>query len=217
MLTTVGSLSPFAARAHGIALIVAPLLLLASTIAYTTEGGINDGVVGGTIGVWSVFALTFAFIGICRVLEPAIPRAATLLMLLAVVAFASGVAFNVQAIGLALFGPETEILEQVEGSDSIAIFAFLPWGLFVPVTFVLTGIALWRTRTVSPLTAALVALSGILFVASRPERINALAIIGDITTFAALAPIGWAMLTNVRASQPTTPAPRTAAPETATP
>lgn len=195
-LKSLGTLTPFGARVYGIAVIVAPLLFLASTVAYITEGnGINDGVLGGTIGVWSAFASVLAFAGILRLMEPTAPRRAMLLTLLALVAMASGVAFNVQAISLALLGPETEILDVVEGSDGIAVLAFLPWGLFVPLSFVLTGIALWRTETVPVWSGVLFIAAGVLFVASRPERIDVLAVIGDITMIAAMAPIGWAMLT----------------------
>lgn len=200
--TTLGTLSPFSARVFGIAAIAAPLLLLASTVAFATDGeGINDGVLGGTIGVWSAFAMAVALVGVLRLLEPRAPRAAPILTALAVTAFSAGVAFNVQAMYLASF--DVDFLAEasegtVEGSDAIGMLAFLPWGWFVPLSLVLTGVFLWRTRTASWWSGALLIVGGVLFVTARPARIEVVAMLGDAALVLALAPIGWAMLTGAR-------------------
>lgn len=197
------TLNPMAARVYGWAIIVAPLLLLASTAAYlSVGGGINDGVLGGTIGVWSCFAFAIAFVGILRLLEPSAPRIAPILTAVALMAFAGGgVAFNIQALNLGAFG--NDFLEtNLDGADAVGIFAFLPWGLFVPLTFVLTGIMLWRTRAVARWSSALFIASGIMFVSARPARIDVLALTADAVIVLALVPIGWAMLTSVRAAKP---------------
>ncbi|MFD0856957.1 hypothetical protein ACFQ07_32300 [Actinomadura adrarensis] len=200
-------LSPLAARVHGSALALAPVLLLCSTIAFIYEGGINDGVVGGTIGVWSTFALGIGFVGLFRTLEPASPRLMPVLLPVAVIAFTAGAMFNVQAMYLAAYGNDllTDITEG--GAADIApigVFAFLPWGLLAPLTFVLTGLLLWRTRTAPKSTAALLVLGGLLFVASRPERIEPLALAADATLILALVPLGWSLATGRH------PTPRTA-------
>jgi len=210
------TLTPFAARIYGTATIAAPLLLLASTLAFVTEGeGINEGVLGGTIGVWSAFAFAVAFVGILRLIEPSAPRAAAALTVLALIGFTAGVAFNVDAIYVALIPELTveRLNDAMTGGDAIAILAFLPWGWFVPLTFVLTGVMLWRTHTVAPWSGILLIIGGILFVASRPERINALALTGDVVLVVALAPIGWAMLTGLRTARPAGIATATATPE----
>lgn len=210
------SMPTSAARVYGVALIVGPLLLLASTIAYITQGeGINEGVLGGTIGVWSVFALLIAFIGISRLLESSSPRAAATLIVVAAIGFSAGVAFNIEAalIGMA---PEIDpILDDAfeEGSNAIAILAFIPWGWFAPLSFVFTGIMFWRTRLVARWSAALLIAGGVLFVIGRPARIDVLAVLTDVLLIAALVPIGWAVLIGARA---TTTAPASAV-ETASP
>jgi hypothetical protein len=196
------TLSPFAARAFGLALIIAPLLLLASTIAYITEGEkINHGVLGGTIGVWSVFAIGFAMVGLFRMLEPHAPRASIILTLMIVMVVAGGTAFNIQGIFVALYDVDFMNDTAITGSDTIAILAFLPWGLFMPITMIATGVVLWRTRAVARPVAILFAAAGILFVASRPEQINVLAIFSDLVFLAAMAPLGWAVLNEGRAPQ----------------
>jgi hypothetical protein len=192
-------LSSGARRAYGIAIIVAPVLMLLSTIAFITEGeGINEGVVGGTIGVWTAVAFVIAFIGIGRMLEPRSPRWGLAVTLLASVGFTTGVAFNVDAVFVGLIGPEldTAIDEAIDagGTNLVGIFAFIPGGWFAPVSMVVAGIALWRSQIVPRWTGALLIVGGVLFVISRPERIDALAIVSDVVIIAALIPVGLAML-----------------------
>ncbi|MGH9136189.1 MAG: hypothetical protein ACRD0G_03970 [Acidimicrobiales bacterium] len=205
-----GAVSPTAARIYGAAAIVAPILLLASTVTYITAGdGINDGVLGGTIGVWSCFALAIAFVGLLRLLEPAAPKAAPILTIVALTGFAAGVAFNVQAIFTAYFGPQIDdFMDTVDGSDAIAVLAFLPWGWFAPVTFAATGIVLWRTRSTTRWSAGLLVAAGVLFIASRPARIDPLAVISDVVLILALAPIGWSIVTR-RTTSALAPSPAT--------
>ncbi|MGD9890725.1 MAG: hypothetical protein AB7R89_09035 [Dehalococcoidia bacterium] len=210
------TLTPFAARVYGVATILAPLLLLASTVAYITAGeGINEGVLGGTIGVWSAFAMTIAFVGILRLLEPRAPRAAVTLTVIALIGWAAGIAFNIEAIYVALIPELTveRLNDAMTGGDAIAWLAFLPWGWFAPLTFVLSGIFLWRTHTVAPWTGILLIIGGVLFVTARPARIDVLAVTGDIVLVLALAPIGWSMFVGRRLAGSAAMATATAAPE----
>ncbi|MGP3921025.1 hypothetical protein [Nonomuraea sp. 10N515B] len=191
------ALSPTAARLHGWATIIAPVLLLASTLAFISEDGINDGVIGGATGVWSTFAFVVAFAGVYRTLEPRLPRIGPIFMALTLIGFTAGTAFNVQAMYYGAYG--TDLLADIsEGrlpeAPTVGIFAFLPWGLLAPATLVATGILLWVTRSVPMWSAALLILGGVLFVASRPERINTLAIIADVVLILAMAPIGWTLM-----------------------
>lgn len=193
--------SPRAARVYGFAAILAPVLLMASTIAYIAAGeGINHGVLGGTIGVWSCFALLVAFVGILRMLEARAPSAAPILTVVALIGFSAGVAFNVDAIFTAVAGPAADaLLDGAFEAAPIAILAFLPWGWFAPLSLVLVGAFLWRTGTTAPWSGALLVAGGVLFVASRPARINWLVLVADSVLIAALVPIGWAMLAGARA------------------
>lgn len=197
--TATGTLSPYAARVHGGAMILAPLLLLASTIAFIAEGeGINDGVLGGTIGIWSIFALSIGFVGLLRLLEPSAPRAAPILLVFVLTGCIAGAGFQTLAILTPIFGPEINVvMENLEGSDTVALFAFFPWGLLLPLSLLLTGIALWRTALVARPSAALLILGGLLFAASRPEKVDVLALIADGTLVIALASIGWTMLAGI--------------------
>jgi hypothetical protein len=206
------SLPPFTRHLHGLAVIVGPVLLLASTIAFIADGdGINDGVLGGTFSVWACFALGFGLVGVLRVLEPRAPRAAPLLTLMVIAGVAGGTAFSVDAIYNPFFGIDGDRLFESPGGDAIAIFAFLPWGWMIPLTLVIAGILLWRTETTAPAIGALMIASGILFVAGRPARIEPLVLLSDVVMIAALVPLGRAMLLG-GASEPRRPAARSESP-----
>lgn len=193
-------LPPFTRRLHGLALVLGPLLLLASSVAYMAEGeGINDGVLGGVLGVWSVFVLGLALTGVLRALEPRWPRAAPVLTLLVLAGVAGGTAFNVHAIFSQVFGVGPDaLLDTVEGGDTVAVFAFLPWGWMVPITLVATGVLLWRTDGARRATAGLLVAGGVLFVAGRPERIEPVVVLTDLVLIAALVPIGLHMVRSGR-------------------
>ena len=189
--------SPVTTRISGVAAIAAPLLLLASTVAYITDGGgINDGVVGGTIGGWSCLAFLLAFAGIYRALEPHSSRAAPILMSVMLLGCAGGIGFNVDAVLSADFGREA--VDAATEERPFSILAYLPWGLFFPAGLIGTGVLMWRTRVVSRLTAVLVAAGGLLFVSSRPARVDALAVLGDAVLILALVPIGLSLLSSAR-------------------
>lgn len=194
-------MSPTASRTFGLATIAAPVLLLGSTIAYLAEDGINDGVIGGTVGIWSTFALAVAFTGIYRMIEPRAPRIGPIFAALTLVGMAAGTLFNLQAMYLAAYDNDL-LTDAMDGTlpdvSPLTFFAFLPWGWLAPVAFVATGILLWRTRTVPTWSALLLVLGGILFIASRPARIEPLAIACDIALVLALVPIGWSLLAGRR-------------------
>lgn len=185
-------------RLLAVAAIIGPVVFLASDVAYVVAGdGINNGVLGGTIGVWSVFLLAWAFLGIGRALEPVAPRGALTLLVLAVPMVAGGTAFNVNAIFWDHFGAD---FSSVSGSAAIGLMAFLPWGWFAPASFAVAGIFVWRTAVAPRWAGALTALTGLLFIAARPAQVDALAITCDVTMVLGLAPIGLALLRDTSAA-----------------
>lgn len=198
-MNTPDVLSPTAARVHGWAVILGPLLLLASTLAYLTEGGINNGVVGGVVGVWSVFTLAIAFVGIHRTLEPLAPRAAPVVMVVALMGFTAGAGFNVLALTEAAVPADPLPFDAaVAAHGPFVLLALLPWGWFAPLTFVLTGLMLWRTGAAARWSAVLLVLAGVLFIVGRPARIDAVSLAADVALVLAMVPIGWAMVSRVR-------------------
>lgn len=192
-------------RAYGVAAIAGPILLLLSTVAFLIRGeGINNGIVGGTIVVWHSFAMIIAFLGIARMIEPRLPRAAIVLMLMAAPAFAAGVGFGVQGIDEEYHGGSFFADSALEtGTELFGFLALFPWGLLGPVCYVLAGILLWRIRFVPRWSAAAIVLGGILFVSARPARIDILALITDVTLVIGLIPVGLALLAAARHTKKT--------------
>lgn len=187
-------------RLLALAAVVGPVVFLLSDVAYITAGnGINNGVLGGAIGVWSVFLLGWAFLGISRALEPVAPRGAVTLLVLAVPMVAGGAAFNVNGIHWDRFG--NDFMGVTDSDAAIGFLAFLPWGWFAPALFVVAGVFVWRTAIAPRWAGALTALTGLLFISARPAQIDALAIGCDIVMVLGLVPIGLTLLQRASASR----------------
>jgi len=194
MTETIGA-TP-ARRFFALAVIAAPVVFLLGDVAYISDGnGINNGVLGGTIGVWSSFLLGWAFIAISRALEPVASRGAVVLLVLGIPAICAGVAFNVNGLHWDHFGNDFVDAAFSDGGPTVGALAFLPWGWFMPASLVVAGVLVWRTRMFPRWAGAMTALSGVLFVTARPASIDALAITADVVMVVGLAPIGLAMLT----------------------
>ncbi len=190
-------------RLLALAAVVAPVVFLLSDVAYLTDGnGINNGVLGGTVGVWSVFLLGWAFLGISRALETVAPRGALTLLVLAVPMVAGGAAFNVNAIHWDHFGND---FMSAADEAAVGVLAFLPWGWFAPLSFVVAGTFVWRTAIAPRWAGAITALAGLLFISARPAQIDALAIACDVVMVLGMVPIGLALLRDAsEASDPAT-------------
>lgn len=188
--------SPVFALVTATAGILGAVFLLLSTVLFVTDGGgINDGVLGGTVGVWSCIGLAIGSVGIVRILEPRAPTAAPIVGVIALAGFSSGAAFNVQAMYVAKYDHDflADVTEgHSSGNEWFGFFAFLPWGWMVPVALILVGWLIWRTEAAPARVGALFALAGILFVVGRPARIDSIAIATDaalVLAFVAIAPV----------------------------
>lgn len=185
------------------ALMLAPVLQLASTVAFVTDGGgVNDGFVGGTVGVWACLAFVVGFAGVFRALEPHAARAAPILMGVTLIGCAAGVGFNIDAALAEAFG--RDVVDTATEEQGFVLAAYLPWGWCFPIGLVGTGVLLWRSRIVPRAAAALVVAGGVLFISARPARIDPLAVAGDALLVLGLVPLGWSMLTTARSGRDTT-------------
>lgn len=201
---SLGTLTPFAARVYGVAVIIAALLLLASTVAFITVGdGINEGVLGGVLGIWGAFALAIGLMGILRLMEPRAPRAAPILTVFALISAAAGVGIQLDYLMQHEMGPELSaaVDEALVGADGPLAIAILP-GLLLPPTLVAIGIFLWRTRTTPWWSGALLIAGGVMFIIAMPDGIAPLAVLTDVLLLLALVPIGWSMIRAARRDAP---------------
>lgn len=191
----VSALSPTASRLSAVASIVAPLLLLASTLAFVLAGdGINDGSAGGALTVWAFFAFIVAMVGIYRVIELDAPRAAPIWLAICLIGGTASALFGLDAIFAQEIG--REVVDELE--DPWLLGALLPWGWFMPLGFVATGVLIWRTGAFARHSAVLLIAGGVLVIVGRPARIEPVAVLTDCLLVLAFVPMGLSMLAAVR-------------------
>lgn len=174
-----------------LAAVAAPILLLASTVAYVAAGdGMNAGELGGAVQVWAFVAIGVAVAGLCRTFEHLAPRAAVAVTVLGIVAAAVGSGYAIDSIQAAVF--DTGSLQE---TDSGAVpFALQIPGLMAPLALAVLGVMLARTGVAPKALAWLLVLSAALFPASRIPDVEGLAIASDLLLVASLAPIGLRLL-----------------------
>ena len=183
-----GSSSIARDRLFGAAMIVAPMLLLVSTVAYAADGGLNSGRAGGAIQVYAMGVWVLVVIGLTRLLETPFPRAAAVLTLIGALGVAGGVAYGIDSIHVAETGGSAE---NIGAAGALALY--IP-GLLFPLAHISIGIALLLSN-VRPRWCGLVLIAAaILFPASRIASVEALAVASDALFLLALAPLGWAIL-----------------------
>ena len=168
------------------AMLLGPALLLGSSVAYVTGGGLSNDELGGALQVYAFVALTVVAIGIAREVERALPRASAALLAFAVLGCGAGVGFGIDSIHAAL--PGGTGLEEAE-STAGTLALFVPGSIF-PLSFAALGVALWRAR-VSPRASGpiLVAASLLFPIANIPDS-EALAVIANALFVVALWPLG---------------------------
>lgn len=192
-------------RTTGLAVIVAPLLLLASTLAYVANGqGLSEGEAAGAIQIWAFIAFGVAVVGLARAVEAHAPRAGAVLSVLGIVGAAGGVAYGMDSIQVA-------VLDGSIAQSSVTPFALRLPGLAFPLSFAALGVLLARHHLV-PVTAGYgLAIGAVLFPVSRIPDVAALAIAADVLVVVSMAAIGLHLLASRRSAavagrSPTEPA-----------
>ena len=168
------------------AMILGPLLLLGSSVAYVAGGGLSNDELGGALQVYAFVALTVVAIGIARALERALPRASSALLAFAVLGCGAGVGFGIDSIHAALPGGTG-----LEDADSAAgtLALFVPGAIF-PLSFAALGVALWRARVSPKASGPLLVAASLLFpIANIPDS-EAIAVTANALFVVALWPLG---------------------------
>ena len=181
--TPVGSLD----RLFGASMIVAPALLLVSTLAYIAGGGLEEARSGGVIQIFAMGLWILVVMGLSRLLEPSSPRAAVLLAVIGALGVTGGIAYGMDSIHVAVTG------QSAEDMGYAALSLYVP-GLLFPASMIGFGAALSRVNVVPRWAALTILLAGILFPVSRIGSIEPLALVVDSIFVLALAPIGWRLL-----------------------
>lgn len=173
-------------RLLGAALVLAPLLLLASSIAWLAGSEATRGVLGFyafAIFALVVFTLTQAF-------ADTLPRAAAALTVVGALGAAAGVGFSIDAIHSTL--PNSVAL--IDDGGTAGVFVANVPGLMGPLAFIGIGIALLRSGVQPRWCGVALIVAGALFPPSRIGDIAALGAIDDLIFLLALAPLGLAIM-----------------------
>jgi len=177
---------------YGMALIIAPILFAASTF-FWIKGEYS--VAAATLGIVSLFFWIPALTGAFSLLKNKMPRYATYGLWIAVFGCISGVCFMFLGYLTIIFNiSHTEYLQKLSEypvSSQLLLFATGP--LF-PLSLLVLGITLLRTKAVAAWIAILLFIGAIAFPASRIPRIEWIAHIADLLLLIPTAAIGLVLL-----------------------
>ena len=176
MTTSVTSLQR---RLWTAAIIGAPLLLSIAQF-FWQEGKVTT--IAGTLQVLSFALWVLAFQGMFNLIQKALPRYAVIGFALAVYACIGGNNFGVdgiygEAMGLKTLAEFNELHAKI--GFPTAVILFIPGTLF-PLSMLLLGIQLVRTKRVSTLAGILLCIGAACFPLSRIPRIDILAHIDNV-------------------------------------
>jgi len=177
---------------YGMALIIAPILFAASTF-FWIKGEYS--VAAATLGIVSLFFWIPALTGAFSLLKNKMPRYATYGLWIAVFGCISGVCFMFLGYLTIIFNiSHTEYLQKLSEypvSSQLLLFATGP--LF-PLSLLVLGITLLRTKAVAAWIAILLFIGAIAFPASRIPRIEWIAHIADILLLVPTVAMGITLL-----------------------
>ena len=178
--------------AQGTSLILAPSLLAASTF-YWVNG--EYGVTSATLGTLSMFFWIPALTGLFGLLRDRTPRYATYGLWLAVFGCISGVCFMFLGYLTAVFNiSHADYLRGLAGyplSSQVLLFGSGP---IFPLSLLVLGITLLRTRAVPAWIAILLCIGAVAFPASRIPRAAGIAHLADLALLLPTAAVGMMML-----------------------
>jgi hypothetical protein len=174
-------------------LVLAPLFI--GIAQFFWRGGMVTAT-AGTIQVLSFACWIFAFQGMFQLLKTDLPRYAVIGFAVAVYACIGGNNFGVDGIYAEAMGLESleagNQLHQQIGAPT-ALYLFIP-GILFPLSLLVLGIQLLRTKKVSALAGVLLCIGAIGFPLSRMPRIDLLAHIDNVLLLASHALIALELL-----------------------
>ncbi len=181
-------------RLFAAAMILGPLLLLGSSVAFAAGGGPNKDELGGALLVYAFVAMIVVAIGIARSVEQALPRGSAALLAFAVLGCAGGVGFGIDSIHAALPGGSG-----LEDADSAAgsLALMLPGAIF-PLSFAALGVALWRAGVSPRASGPLLVAASLLFPVGNIPDSEAIAVAANALFVVALWPLGITWLRQAR-------------------
>jgi hypothetical protein len=176
-------------RVSGTAALLAPVLLLASTVAFSTlGGGIGVGAVAGVALVFAMIMFAIALVGLARRAEPVAPRAAAAVTAFGLAGTAGGVGFGIDSIQAQLFG--TPGLDEVSLAGVIALRV----GVLFPLSMIALAVLLGVTGRAPRALAATLAVAAALFPVARIGGLLPVGIASDLLFVIAMGGLGLSLI-----------------------
>jgi hypothetical protein len=186
-------------KIYAASMVIAPLLLLATSFAEWTGSGPEKDGFGGSLKVLTMFFFIFVILGLTHLLWNRTPRFAVIARFIGVLACVGGAGYGylgvfydvqVQAgASEALLALFMSLANGMEGGFTGApILQYV--GILFPLTFIALGIALWRTGAVPAWAGITLALAGLMFPTSRIPDIAMVNYLADLLFVVSLGSIG---------------------------
>lgn len=179
-------------RIYAAALLAAPAVLLASSLAYIADEGFSSGSqTGGAIQVWAAISIGLAITCLAARLDEPMPRIAALLTLTGAIGVAGSAGFGIDSMVMAT--DAAAAVSEGEGGAAAGLGLLLP-GMLMPLTLLGLGIASWRADVQPRPAAAALAVGALMFPISRVGDIAVLSLCADLLIAAGMVPMGIAAL-----------------------
>jgi hypothetical protein len=164
-------------------LILAPTLMLTSSIVYVVTDELGHGVPGGIVQNLAMICFMLVVIRLTTLVSDSSPKVAAALLLVGIVGVAGGIGYGVNAYAVEVTGVD------MNDTAGAAATALQTAGILFPLMFIGFGATLLLTKTVpAPIALALV-VGGVLFPLGRIPGIDALALASDVTLLVALTAV----------------------------
>ncbi len=186
----------FLDRVLVIAMILAPILLLASTLVSLPDDDFAESVPQGVLVMFAMGLFFLAFVAVTRLLGQRLPRLSALLLLTGALGAQAGTAFGVVVIARA------KGLELQAGSLEAA---FNAPGILFPMTWLALGACVLYAKVAPAWTGIALALAGVAFPVSRIGTVGEIAVVADVLFVVALSGFAMVVLRGHVASPATQP------------
>lgn len=180
MITTHGSPTDLLLNAS---LILAPALLLTSSVVYAVNDELGHGVPGGIVQNLAMICFMLVVIRLTTLVSADSPKVSAALLLVGVVGVAGGIGYGVNAYAVGVTGID---MNEMAGAAGTALQMA---GIFFPLTFIGFGAAMLIAKTVPAPIALAMIVGGVLFPLGRIPGIDALAFASDAMLLVALAAV----------------------------
>ena len=175
-------------------MVLAPLLLIASTLATLPDDNFSESVPQGVLQLFAMGMFFLAYVAVSQLVATKLPRASTLLMVAGAIGAQAGTSFAVVMIARA------KGLE-LQAGDALELAFNLP-GVLFPLTWLALGLCLLATKAAPAWAGAGLMLAAICFPVSRIGATAEIAVVADVLFLASLTGIAVAALGRAPSATP---------------